>query len=110
MDLLDEIMQSVMAIDAEKTPESVSEGGKTSYPEYPGEIPKKSDLIKWLDSYGDCLITNGHGAMMRKEVPYTLARLAPRSLLTVPASTADNATKILAIESENERIKHTQTI
>ena len=107
MDLLDEIMQSVMAIDAEKTPESVSEGGKASYPEYPGEIPKKADLIKWLDSYGDSLITNGHGAMMRGQVPYTLARLAPRPLLTVPASTADNAAKVMAIVSENERIKHT---
>ena len=102
MESFDEMMQNVLSIDTDSV--SDNNNGKASFPEYPGEKPKKSDLVKWLDIWYDALVTSGYGASLRGETPYQYAKLAPKPLLPVPAASAENASRVLAIELENARL------
>ena len=65
---IDDLFTSAMIADGEPNPEigkSVS-----AFPEYPDEKPRKVDLVKWLDTWGDDLVANGYGAVLCGETPY----------------------------------------
>ena len=84
------------------------EGGKTSYPDYPGEHPSKTLLNEWVDSWSEDLGSGGYSAVLRGELPFEIAKLAPRPPLDIPRS-ADPARK-LHIEAANDRIVETNAI
>jgi hypothetical protein len=88
-EIMDPIFMSAFAAESD----GLAEGEKTSWPDYPDEKPKKVDLILWLEHWKESLIGSGYGALLRHELPYQLAQLAPRLLLDVPVS-VDPAKKL----------------
>ena len=106
MNHLDDMFKLAMAIDADNIADITS--GKASFAEYPDEKPSKVKLIAWLDSWHDDLVGLGYGASLRGEAPYQLAKLRPRPLIDIPADA--EASKKLALETENARITHSNDV
>ena len=82
-------------------------GGKTSWPDYPGERPQKDALLKWTQAWTDDITSIGFAPLLRGEDPYELSKLAPREL--IPAVAAD-APSFAAIVSKNADIAHSNAI
>jgi hypothetical protein len=76
--------------------------GKTAWPEYPGETPSKKSLITWVEAWTEDLNTSGFSALLRKELPYEVQRLADKPAIVIPDG-ADDPRKN-AIHAENARI------
>ena len=106
MNHLDDMFKIAMAIDADNIADITS--GKASFAEYPDEKPSKVKLIAWLDSWHDDLVGLGYGASLRGEAPYQLAKLRPRPLIDIPGDA--EASKKLALETENARITHSNDV
>ena len=64
-------MDSIFVID-DNNSNSVS--GKTSFPEYPEELPPKNVTIAWINVWHDDLISIGLSAPLRGEEPRTSSR------------------------------------
>ena len=98
---MDDLFRLAMAADGEPIPDT-GNNGKASFPEYPGEKPTKLEQITWLDTWKDDLIAGGYGALLRKETPFALAKLLPKSMHDV-TSVTDEARKF-TLELDNARI------
>ena len=57
---------------------------KSAWKEYPGEKPKKNELIQWVESWEDDINTAGLSTLMRGEMPFEVAKLTERPTITVP--------------------------
>ena len=92
-------MDSLFVVDEAATPGS---GGKTSFPDFPGEAPTKLEIVTFIETWTDDLNSTGFSAPLRNQLPFELAKLKRRDLLTVPADPALAA----SVNAENARIAH----
>eukprot|EP00965_Chrysotila_dentata_P110382 3646779-Pleurochrysis_carterae.AAC.1 len=51
---------------------------------FPGELPKKVELKRFLESFQDATDQKPYGAMLRGELPYAAFSLTPRNLDDIP--------------------------
>ena len=99
-------MDSIFVIDDSTDKISSGNGGKASFPEYPGEAPTKSVQITWCETWSEDLIGIGCSALLRGSLPVEIKKLADRVLLPVPA----DAALAITVNSENARIEHQNKI
>ena len=71
MSMNDPLMNSIFAT-IEDT--SMPESGKTSWPDYPGELPGKTASIKWIEQWTDDFNTSGYASYMEKDIPNKSSR------------------------------------
>ena len=93
-------MDSIFVIDEGSNNNFSGNGGKASFPDYPGENPTKSVIIAWCDTWQDDLTGIGCSAPLRGELPHEIKKLVDRRLLPVPA----DAALAVSVTNENARI------
>ena len=99
---------TIFAVDDSSAAAPGSGGGKaSSWPEYPGEKPRKNELKKWIQTWSDLMQQSGYGPLLRGEVPYDLLKLQPRELLPVPDASEPGYAAIL---SKNADIAHANKV
>ena len=79
-------------------PEDVGLANAIGFPEFPSEEPDKPILRVWVDVAAETSNTLGFGCFMRDELPFEVAKLVPRPLLTVPGTADAAATAALALK------------
>jgi hypothetical protein len=80
----------------------------TSFPDFPGEKPSKSALIRWCETWTDDLNGAGYATLLRGEIPFEVQKLTPRTLIPVPEGL--EVLQRRSFEAENAKIDHQNAI
>ena len=68
----DSTMLESFAFATDDVAATASAGKKSEWPDFPGEVPKKHELEKWIEAWMDQIQQIGFGPLLRGEDPYEL--------------------------------------